>query len=637
MYVVEVIPITRGVFKDTLTFFSKHKLDAGVVVDAPLRGKKIPALVVESRDARESKAHLRGSDFALKKLSPRTTHRLFPSSTLSALRAIAEHHATPLSSVLAHFTPRAIVDSVERVAHAQEEGERKDTASDILAFQADYEERVRMYRAIARESFARGDSVMIITPTIMEAETLHQKLFRGIEEQVVLLTSNTAKKASVSAWNRIVEDPEPLLIITTGSFLMVPRPTITTYIVEHENARWYTRYERPHIDLRISAELLAKKQGSRLIIADFPLRIETRARLEAGAIEEFNRLQVSAQQKTQVRVVDMRIKKDPVDVRDLTRRAKKFSVFSETTLQLIKDELASGGRIMLYTQRKGLAPLTVCNDCGTPVTDPASGTPMTLHKTEAGNVFVSFYSGRVVSANTSCTSCGSWNLISLGVGVERVIEEASKHFPDTPLFSITADTTATHAKAKKTSTQFYSSGKAILVGTDRALPYLFEPVELSVVVSIDSLLSISAWRAHEYALQTLFYLRDRTERAMVVQTRQEEHEVMRAIASGNPTDFIRGEFKDRKQFGYPPFATFIGLSWSGTEKSIARITELIREQLTSFELVGPLPARYVGKNRYHAHAVIRFPQGGWPHQTLSERLKMLPPEVAISIDPDEIV
>lgn len=637
MYVVEVIPITRGVFKDTLTFFSKNKLDAGVVVDAPLRGKKIPALVVGSYDARESKAHLREIDFALKKLSPRASRRLFHSRTLSALRAIALYHATPLSSVLAHFTPRAIVDSVERIADAKEEDERKDTAPDILAFQADYEERVRMYRAIARESFARGESVMIITPTIMEAETLHQKLFRGIEEQVVLLTSNTAKKASVVAWNKIVEDPEPLLIITTGSFLMIPRPSLSTYIVEHENARWYTRPERPHIDIRMSAELLAKKQGSRLIIADFPLRIETRARLEAGAIEEFNRLQVSAQHTTQVRVVDMRTKKDPTDVRDLTRRTKKFSVFSETTLHSIEEELARGGRVMLYAQRKGLAPLTVCNDCGTPVVDPESGTPMTLHKTEAGNVFVSFYSGRVVSANTSCMKCGSWNLVSLGVGVERVIEEASKRFPDTPLFAITADATGTHAKAKKVSTQFYSSGRAILVGGDRALPYMSEPVELSVVVSIDSLLSISAWRAHEYALHTLFYLRDRTERTMIVQTRQEEHEVMRALASGNPTDFIRAEFRDRKKFGYPPFATFIGLSWSGTEKSIARTTTVIREQLAGFELVGPLPARYVGKNRYHAHAVIRLPQGGWPNDTLLERLKNLPPDVAFSIDPDEIV
>ena len=316
---------------------------------------------------------------------------------------------------------------------------------------------------------------------------------------------------------------------------------------------------------------------------------------------------------------------------------KKFSVFTERTENTIREELKKGSRVFIYAARRGLAPLTVCNDCGAPVVDPASGAPMTLHKTEAGNVFVSFYSGAVLPANISCSSCGSWNLTSLGIGIDRVVEELALRFKESNVFVLTADTADTHAKAKKISAQFFNTSGALLVGTERALPYLTEPVELSVVASIDSLLSQTAWRAHEYALSTLFFLRDRTERTMIIQTRQSDHEVMRAIATGNPTEFIRRELHDRKTFLYPPFATFVGLTWVGTERAVQKMSDTIKELLTGWDLVGPLPARQVGKNRYLSRAVIRLEKGLWPHSRLRETLKTLPYEVAITIDPDEIV
>jgi len=156
-------------------------------------------------------------------------------------------------------------------------------------------------------------------------------------------------------------------------------------------------------------------------------------------------------------------------------------------------------------------------------------------------------------------------------------------------------------------------------------------------MSIDSLLSISAWRAHEYALSTLFYIRDHTEKTLLIQTRQSESEVMRAVGTGNPTEFFRTELTDRAQFLYPPFATFIGLTWVGTEKGVAKTSALVTETLKGWDIVGPLPPRQVGKNRYLARAVIRLEKGRWPNERLLAELKTLPYEVAVTVNPDEIV
>ena len=634
MYVVKVIPITRGAFKERLSFFSKTKLEPGTVVDAPIRGKATPALVVGANDAREEKFELRDSAYALKKIVPKVSARIFPTTTLEALRESASYHALSVGAVLAYFMPSAITTALERVADVPTTPERNETASDKLVLQAELDERIRMYRNIAREAFARSESVVLVAPTLIEAETLYEKLHRGIEEQVVLFTSAITKKGILTAWNRVVSDPEGLLIICTPSFLMVPRPNVNAYIFERESARSYRARERPHIDARLSAEFLAARQGSRIIYADFPIRIETRARLHSGELEELMRLQVSSQRRTTVSIVDAR-KKENEGMPPPTK--KKFSVFTDTALGAIRAELERRGRVFVYAQRKGLAPLTVCNDCGTPVTDPTSETPMTLHKTEKGNVFMSYRSGAVMPANSSCSHCGSWNLVSLGIGVERVKEELENLCTQAPLFSLTTDTAPTHAKAKKIQKQFFETAGAILVGTERALPYLTEPVELSVVTSIDSLLSIPAWRAHEYALGMLFYLRDHTHGALFVQTRQSESEVMHAVATGNPTEFIRNEMKEREQFGYPPFATFVGLTWSGTEKTVDRISTEVSAVLKPWDVVGPLPARHVGKNRYLARAVIRMKKGHWPEENLRTALRSLPPEVAVAVDPDEIV
>lgn len=633
MYVVKVVPISRGSFKESLSFFSKTPLPEGAVIDAPVRNKPTHSLVIETTSAREQKLSLRDSSFSLKKIAPRTVKKIIRQETFAAFKDIARHHALPLGKVIAHLVPSAVVSSSTNTAFETIEHRNEETAPDTLVLQAEYEERVRMYRNLTRESFARNESIVIIAPTIAEAETLYKKLYRGIEEQVVLITSALTKKSLLSSWKHALSENKPCLFIGTYSLLSLPRHDVSAIVVERESARSYLGRERPHIDVRTAAECIAQHTNARLIYADFPLRIETRARFEQGELEELTRLQVSSRHDGLTQIVDARKKES-----EQTKvKKKKFTIFTEEAEQAIRSELKRGGRIFIYASRKGLAPLTICNDCGTPVTDPSTGTPMTLHKTDSGNVFLSYRSGAILPSNISCKHCSSWNLVSLGIGIERVFEEVEKLFKEHTAFLLTADTANTHAKAKKVQKYFFGTPGAILVGTDRALPYLSEPIELSVVASIDSLLSISAWRAHEYALATLFYIRDRTQDTLLIQTRQDQSEVMRAIATGNPTEFIRNEMKDRKTYGYPPFATFIGLTWTGTEKKVQNIADVVKHTLSEWDLVGPLPARSIGRNKFLSRAVVRLERHRWPHAKLIPILKSLAPDVTVAVDPDEIV
>jgi primosomal protein N' len=633
MHVIDVVPIIRGTFTDQLSFFAKEPLAPGMVVDVPIRNKKTAALVIASKDARTEKTNLKHESFSLKKLEPKHARRVFLSHTIEAVREAAQYHGAHIGTALAYFSPSTLVNSENtRVAPASSETFTSCTA-DALVLQAEYEERVIQYRNTAREAFAKGESVIVLTPTIPEAERVYGELSRGIEEQTILLTSALTKKATMEMWNRAVSDPEPVLIVMTHSFLTIPRPHVHTLFVERESARSYVGMHAPYFDARVTAEKIARKQGTRIVFADFPARIETHARLRAHDLDEFSRVQSARRSGAPVRVIDVRSK----DTFPETEKKKTFSPLAPHVRNVLEKHVPHGARAFIHAARRGVAPLTLCNDCGTPVTDPATGAPMTLHKTEKGNVFLSFRSGALIPAHTACTTCGGWNLVSLGIGAVRVYDEVARLMLDTPLFLFTTETATSPARAKKIIREFYATPGAILVGTDKVLPYLAEPIEYTVVTSLDSMLSAPAWRADTHTLHTLFYIADRTSETMFVQTRIPESRVVRAIASGNPTDCIEEELQTRRDFGYPPFYTFIALTWTGTEATVKKIAAHIADVFHEYELVGPLPARALSKTKYVGRAVLRREKGTWPDPALATLLMSLPQDVAVTIDPDDIV
>lgn len=636
MFVVRVMPIARGMFKDRLTFFSRDPMPEGSVVNVTIRNKQTPALIVESEDARSEKSTIRSADFALKKIPPTARpKRVFTDIFIEASKEIALWHGVSESAIFSTLTSTVILESSNRLEPVTVENEKikSDTdipvRADLLILQAEYLERLRTYRNLVREAFARSSSVLLITPTIAEAEALESELGRGIEGRTILMTSNVPKKRLILGWNKAVTEKEPLLIIGTAFALSVPRRGIDTVIVERESARTYKGVQRPHLDVRRAAEFLARKSGARLILADFPVRVETKYRVDAHEMDELARPQSRTSSSAKIAIIDTRKK-------DNTKGTKRiFTTLTEDTKHEIKDEVAKGGRVVVFAIRRGISPLTVCNDCGTPVTDPM-GAPMTLHKSGSGNVFMSHRSGAILPAETSCKLCGSWDLVTLGIGVDRVADELKKAFPEQSVLVFTKDTTPTHLVASKLRDQFYNTPGAILVGTERMLPYLKEPVELVVVASLDSLLSLSAWRAHEQALSLLFYLRERAELKFILETREIENAAIQSFSSGNPNDFYRDEITERERYNYPPFTVFIGLGWHGTKHAVEKMSIFIEDTFKDTDLVGPLPAIQVNATSWITRAVIRIPKDEWPQKELIKRLHQLHPEIDVSIDPDEI-
>lgn len=630
MFIVSVTPIQRGVLRGELSFFSREPVSQGAIVTAPVRGKMVPALVLGSVDAREQKLDLKSATFSLKKLGGAEARVLVGNSAMRAVLRAATYTLTTPGTVLSHLLFSEVLTSPRALAAPRESGARTSAQSEVLVLQAEQGERIHTYRSIVREAFARGKSVIVIAPSLVEVDLLAQELGRGIEERVFSASSARGARALRRTWNELTELESPAVLVGTPAALLYPIAEVDTIIVERESARAYVTRTRSRLDLRVVAEFLATERGARLIFADFPLRTETWARRDLGTAHEFARPQVRSQSAAHVLVIDAR-------TADTTRETKRaFAPLQRETYERIERVLGHGGLVAIYAARKGVAPLTVCNDCGTPITDRATGVPMVLHKTPRGTVFVSHRSGAIEPAERSCAVCGGWNLVSLGIGIDRVADDLKKKVEGVVPLIFTADTVKTHHAAVRLIAYAKKAPRAVLVGTERMLPYL-PPVDLAVVASIDSVLSLGSWRAGEHAHTTLFALLERTHGELVIETRQPAARPITSVQSKAPIEFMREEVRERKMYDYPPFATFIGLEWVGKPEECRTLAERVSHILADDDLVGPLPPESLDKTRLLQRAVVRVPLGTWPDEALSARLESLGSHVTRSVDPDDIV
>ena len=129
MKLIEVIPISRGIPKESLNYFSSVAVPVGSVVKVPLRKKIIPAIVVSERDVEEAKSDIKNSSFPLRKIEKAKFAKFLTSDFVEAGRETAKYFAGSTGSVLFSLVPKVLLENVEKIKiHKIEEAENKKTA-----------------------------------------------------------------------------------------------------------------------------------------------------------------------------------------------------------------------------------------------------------------------------------------------------------------------------------------------------------------------------------------------------------------------------------------------------------------------------------------------------------------------------
>ncbi len=630
MRVLEVIPISKSRNIEILSYFTASDVAVGSVIKVPLRKKVVPALVIQSDDIRNIKSEIKRSAFALKKIEKIKSSELLRSEFVEAAKETAQYYAGFTGSVLHALVPNIFFENAEKIKIPEKMTEHDDHhAKENFVIQSNDEDRYAHYKSIIREEFAKNSSVFFCLPTIQDIKIAAEIFSKGIEQYTFVLHSLMNKKQILEMTNKILNEFHPVLIIATGAFLSIPKQDIHTIIVDKENSRAYKQQIRPYLDIRNFAEIFAKKIQAKIIFGDILLRTETIYRHKLGEFVEIAPLKFRSLTTSKENLIDMREKKE--------NEKAEFRIFSPLLEKTITDTVENNFHIFLFAARRGLSPSTVCADCGNIVTCNTCGAHVVLHISASGNFFLCHTCGERRSAKELCVNCGGWRLTTLGIGSELVEEKLKERYPNANIFRIDADKTPTHQKALLAAEKFYNSPSAILIGTEMALLYLTKKIENSAVISMDTFFSIPDFRIHERIMTILLKIRAITDRSLIIQTRNISQKVFEYTLAGNLIDFLKDEMNDRKMLHYPPFSTLIKISASGKKHELAQTTEAIQKMIVPYEM-NIFPAFIPRtKGEFSVNGIVKIPERKWPDKNIIEKLKSLPMNVSVNVDPDSLL
>jgi len=633
MKLIEIIPISRGIPKESLNYFSSISVPLGSIIKVPLRKKIIPAIVVSVKDAEEVKSDIKNSSFSLKKIEKTKFVKFLTESFVEAGKETARYFAGSTGSVLYSLVPKVLLENAGKIKISEEMGvkKQKDQTYEKYVIQATDDERYTNYKSLIREEFAKNLSVFFCLPTIQDIKKATEKLQKGIEKYTYILHSSMGEKEIIESVNKILSEKHPVLIIGTGGFLSVPREDIGILIIDRENSRTYKSQSRPYLDMRYFAEKYAEKAKIKLMFGDMLLRTETIWRYKNNELVEISPLKFRSLSTMTEEIIDMKA------LQESNLEKPKFRVISDKLEKLITKNIEGSEHLFIFVGRRGLSPSVVCADCGSIVGCKTCGAHTVLHKSPIENFFLCHKCGERRSALEKCANCGSWKLTTLGIGTELIEQMLWEKFPKQKIFKLDSDNSPTHKKALQIIDKFYNSPQGILIGTEMALLYLTEKVENSAVVSMDSFFSIPDYRINERVLNLLLKIRSVTDSNFIIQTRDPSQKVFDYASKGNLIDFYKDEIYMREKLGFPPFTVLVKIIIAGNKNEVLESVERLQKDLNPLE-INIFPAFIPGaKGKYAVNGIIKIPKKDWPNEKVLHILKALPPNFSINIDPENLL
>lgn len=639
MFIIDCLPFSKGLNKESLSYFGPKSLEAGSLIKINVRGKSLSALVLESRDAIEAKSEIKSASFQLKKITGFSAKPFLQKEFLEATKETAEYFAATAGGVLFHLIPSFILENNWQmpslsVSNKKENGDKK-TKNEVAILQAPDEERLALYKSLIREEFAKKKSVFLCLPQNEDVRQAKEKLERGIEPFVCAFHNEMNKKELRAEWKKACFTNHPVFIIGTAKWLFLPRNDFGTIIIDKENENGWKTLSRPYIDLRLFAEKLAAKKNIRIVTGDLFLKTETLYKYKNGEISEFESVKWRMSSETKSAIADMR---EPAEKVTLTgRQEKEFKILSEEMLALINETVSRGSHMFIFAARKGLSAITICRDCGEQVKCGNCSSPMVLYKTKSGGAFKCHQCGEARDAAEVCQNCGSWKLAAFGLGIDRVGEEIRKNIQNINLFEINKDVTGTAVKALSVAEEFYNKRGSVLLGTEMAFSFLRKKVANSAIASFDSLFSVPDFRIREKMFRLILQTKDVAKENFLIQTRNPADLTINFAITGNLIEFYKKEIEDRQILSYPPFGIFIKITTRGTRNFVAKETENLKNILKDYNPTVFSSVHEKKGEQAAVNAVIKLPKEKWVEPALLHVLKSLPPHFEVKVDPDNLL
>jgi primosomal protein N' (replication factor Y) len=633
MWFYEVAP-TKIVRSEAsvFTYHAVEQLKPGLLVAIPVGKQTLNGLIVRE---------VKKPPYDTKEISSIIEPTPLPQPLIVLSLWLSSYYRTPLATVLQTVLPRGLTTKRREKATKPHESSRKRTqivfnddqlaalnkimetpSGTILLQGVTGSGKTEIYKELARRNLAESKSTIVLVPEISLTSQVVDE-FTHEFPNVLVTHSHMTEAERHLAWKKALHSAEPLVVIGPRSALFMPVPNLGAVIVDEAHEPSYKQEQAPRYSALRAASILGRAAGARVLLGSATPLVTDRYVAEANGspivtLPRPARLNTRA---TTPILVDMK-KRD---------NFKKHRFLSNALLEQIEHNIASGKQTLIFHNRRGSASTTLCENCGWAAECPRCFVPLVLH----ADIFTlsCHICDHRAKVPTTCPVCSSADIIHKGIGTKLIETELRKLFPKATIARFDGDSSHEETVNERYK-DLYDGTIDIAIGTQVVAKGLDLPKLHTVgVIQADSGLALPDYASAERTFQLLAQVvgrvgRDERETAVVVQSYQPTHPVIKFGLTQDYEGFYEYALKERSKGGFPPFRYLLQLtdvykSEAAAIRNAKNLAAALRRAVPKgVEVLGPTPAFYERQHdTYRWQLTLKSPK----REALVQALAYLPP------------
>ena len=462
--------------------------------------------------------------------------------------------------------------------------------------------KTEVYFEAVAEALRQDRQTLVLLPEIALTEPFLDRFKARFGAEPVAWHSGLKQSERKRNWQALASG-DAKVVVGARSALFLPYKNMGLIIVDEAHETSFKQEDGVRYHARDVAVMRGLHEKIPVVLASATPAIESRHQVEQG---NYELLELPARFGGATM--------PEIEALDLTQDIPpKGSWLAPTLVNALEENLGRGEQSLLFLNRRGFAPLTLCRTCGHRIQCPNCTAWMVEHRLTRR--LACHHCGHVMPQPEKCPECEDEDsLVACGPGVERICDEVKMLFPQARTAIVTSDTIWSPAKAADFVHQMEAGAIDIVVGTQLVTKgYHFPNLTLVGVVDADIGLEGGDLRAAERSFQQIAQVAGRAGRAekpghVYVQTRMPNAPVIQALIKGDRDGFYAAETESRRAAGAPPFARLAAIIVSSEDNSeameTARLIGQTAPKVDGFHVYGPAPAPLSMLRGRHRHRLL---------------------------------
>jgi len=423
--------------------------------------------------------------------------------------------------------------------------------------------KTEVYLEAVAATLAKGRQALVLLPEIALTTEFLTRVEARFGARPAEWHSGVTQAERRRCWGQVAHG-NAQLVVGARSALFLPFQDLGLIVVDEEHDSSYKQEDGAHYNARDMAVLRATLCSAQVVLASATPSLESWANAQSG---KYARLDLTSRfgeaQMPRLAAIDMR-----------TEDLVSGTWISPTLVGAVRQRIEKGEQSLLFLNRRGYAPLTLCRACGHQIECDECDARMVEHRFQKR--LICHQCGASRSMPTECPKCHvEGKLAPVGPGVERLAEEVSHLFPEARTAILSSDLFGSARALKAQIVDIADGGADIIIGTQIvAKGHNFPKLTLVGVIDADLGLHGSDLRASERTFQLMRQVAGRAGRVAeakgeaLLQSFQPEHPVLQAILKGEDEAFWEAEAAARQSAGMPPFGRLAGVVLTGPDQDV---------------------------------------------------------------------